>query len=99
MKVPYSWLSEFVDIEGIEPQDIVKELTLRSVEASLSKFDAHLDGVVFGRVVQVRKLSKGIYCKVQVGEQTFVNVYTSDKGLKEGVGVLVALPNAKVNGM
>ncbi len=99
MKVPYSWLSEFVDIDGIDPKDIVDRLTLCSVEASLSTFDVDIDGVVFGKVVQVKELSKGLYCKVQVGEHAFVNVYTSDRGLKEGVGVLVALPNAKVNGM
>ena len=99
MRVPYSWLSEFVELKDIDPEDIVRQLSIKSVEASLSTFGCDVDGVVFGKVVQLQRLSKGLYCKVQVGEHTFVNVYTSDTSLEEGDGVLVALPNARVNGM
>ncbi len=99
MKVPYSWLSEFIEIDGISPEAIVDRLSICSVEATLTKFDANIDGVVFGKVVQVKKLQKGLCCRVQVGEHTFISVYTADKNVKEGDGVFVALPNAKVNGV
>ena len=101
MKVPLSWLNEFVDLEGIEPEDIARALTLRSVETNLSVWDAELEGVVFGKVVSLWEHPKGEglkVCKVKIGEDRALQVITKDTSLREGEGVLVALPGAKVGG-
>ncbi len=99
MKVPYTWLSEFVELDGITPEEIAEELSLRSVEATVETFGIDIDGVVFGKVVEVKEHAQDKrlnVLKIQVQEHLFVDIVTADKSVKKGDGVLVALPNAKV---
>ncbi len=99
MKVPYSWLSEFVDLKGITAEEIAEALSLRSVEATVESFGIELDGVAFGKVVEVKNHpSEKNYrvLKVQVQEHTFVQVVTADSTVSVGDGVLVALPHSRV---
>ncbi len=102
MKIPYTWLSEFIDISDISPEDIARELTLRSVETSLQKFERGIDGVVFGKVVDVKPhptKQNLVLCQVNVGSSYYPKLITADKSVKVGDGVIVALPNAKVGNM
>ncbi|MEJ5339224.1 MAG: phenylalanine--tRNA ligase subunit beta [Aquificaceae bacterium] len=101
MKFPFSWLSEFIDTEGLDPQRVAEELTLKSVEASLSRWDFDLDGVVFAKVVGKRPhptKNLSVY-RVKAGEELFFQVVSADHSLMVGDGVLLALPNAKVGSM
>lgn len=99
MKVPYSWLSELVHLEGIAPEEIAEILSLRSVEATVETFGIELEGVVYGKVVEVKEhptQEKLLITKVQVGEHKFIDVVTADKTVHKGDGVIVALPNSRV---
>ena len=99
MKIPYSWLSEFVELGELTPQEVAERLSLQSVEATVEKFGIDLEGVVFGKVVEVKNHPKRenlLVAKVQVQEHLFLTVVTGDKSIKVGDGVIVALPNAKV---
>ncbi len=99
MRVPLSWLEEFLEIEGVSAEEIAERLSLQSVEATVDTFGTELDGVVFGKVLEVKEHTKrrDLYVVlVQVGENTKVHIVTADRSLKEGDGVLVALPNSKV---
>lgn len=99
MRVPLSWLSEFLPIDGFSAEEIAERLSLQSVEAEVSTFGIDLDGVVFGKILEVRKHpedEKLLVVRVLVGEGTSLSVVTADKTVREGVGVFVALPNAKV---
>ncbi|WP_340690122.1 phenylalanine--tRNA ligase subunit beta [Hydrogenobacter thermophilus] len=99
MKVPYTWLIELVDVQDISPEDIARELTLKSVETSVQKFDADLDGVVFGKVVEMREhptKKNLLVCRLDVGGGYHPTVITGDRSLKLGDGVFLALPGAKV---
>jgi len=101
MRVPFSWLSEFLEIEGFSAEEIAERLSLQSVEAEVSTFGIDLDGVAFGKVLEVKehpKDKKLLVVKVLVGENTYLNVVTADRTVKKGVGVIVALPNSKVGG-
>lgn len=101
MKVPFSWLSEFIDIEGLDPYKVAEDLTLKSVESSLSKWDMDLDGVVFAKVVEKRPhptKNLTVY-KVQAGDSVYLQVVSADSKVEINSGVLLALPNAKVDGM
>ncbi len=101
MRIPFSWLSEFVDIEGLEPHRVAEELTLKSVETTLSRWEVDLDGVVFAKVVEKRQhpTKKLNVYKAQVGEGHFLQVVSADTRIKEGQEVLLALPNSKVGSM
>ncbi|RMH80103.1 MAG: phenylalanine--tRNA ligase subunit beta [Acidobacteria bacterium] len=101
MIVPLSWLSEFLYLEDVSPELIAEELTLKSVEASLKRWDRDIDGVVFGRLVEKKphpRLELSIY-RVQVGEGLYLQVVSADKSLNVGDGLLLALPNARVGNM
>ncbi|MGC8852414.1 MAG: phenylalanine--tRNA ligase beta subunit-related protein, partial [Hydrogenobacter sp.] len=102
MRFPYTWLSEFIDISDIPPEDIARELTLRSVETSLYKFHLDMDGVVFGRIVDVKPhptRQNLVVCQIDIGGYYYPKVVTADKSVRTGDGVIVALPNAKVGNM
>ncbi|MFN3813121.1 MAG: phenylalanine--tRNA ligase subunit beta [Aquificaceae bacterium] len=99
MKIPYSWLSEFLHIENVYPEDVCRELTLRSAETSLYKFDAPIEGVVFGRVLDLREHPSRkdlTVCTVNVGQGTHLKIVTGDLSVRVNDGVMVALPNSRV---
>ncbi len=98
MRIPFSWLEEFLHMDGLDPERVAEELTLKSVETNLQRWDLNLDGVVVGRVVEKKPHPKGrltLY-RVQVGESFFLQLVSSDSRVVEGSHVFVALPNAKV---
>ncbi len=101
MKIPFSWLSEFIQIEGLDPNRVAEELTLKSVETSISRWDFDLDGVVFAKVVEKKPHpTRRLYIyRVQAGESLYLQVVSADANLQVGDGVLLALPNAKVGSM
>ncbi|WP_448587510.1 phenylalanine--tRNA ligase subunit beta [Thermocrinis sp.] len=88
MRVPLSWLSEFLELEGIEPEDIAKNLTLKGVEASVSRWDGKAEGV-FGKVIKVWEEEGKKVCEVALGEGNTIRIISKDKRIKEGDGVLV----------
>ncbi len=101
MRVPLSWLEEFLYIEGFSAEDIAERLSLQSVEAEVHPFGIDTEGVVFGKIVSVKPHPERddlAVVKVLVGENLSVQVVTADRSVKEGDGVFVALPNSKVGG-
>ncbi len=99
MRVPLSWLSEFIEIEEVTPEEIADRLSLQSAEAFVDTFGIELDGVVFGKVAQVEKHPSDdrlLVTRVKVDRETIITVVTADKSVREGDGVIVALPNSKV---
>ena len=71
MHISHRWLARHVDLEGISPEDLARELTLRTAEVEgLARFAPHLDDVVVGHVLErtshpdADKLS---VCRVDVG--------------------------------
>ncbi|MDQ7083045.1 MAG: hypothetical protein Q9N34_08985 [Aquificota bacterium] len=101
MRVPLSWIGEFVDITGRDPEEIAEILSLRSVEASLNTFGPHVEGVYLGKVVKVEdhpERNDLAVVLLDLGGRGKVRAVTSDRGLKEGVRVPVAPPGARVKG-
>ena len=99
MKISFFLLSEFIHIEDLDPYKVAEELTLKSVETSVSKWERDIDGVVYAKIVEKRnhptREDLAVY-RVQAGQDYYLQVVSRDKNLKEGTGVLLALPNAKV---
>ncbi len=99
MKVPYSWLCEFVDLSGISAEEVADRLSLQSVEAFVDTCGVPVSGVVIGKVVEVTPLSgsKNLnLVKVIIKSGDKLSVVTADENLSEGVLVVVATPGAKV---
>ncbi|EDP76340.1 phenylalanine--tRNA ligase subunit beta [Hydrogenivirga sp. 128-5-R1-1] len=99
MRVPFSWLSLFVDLGELTAEEVAERLSLQSVEAEVSVFGTELDGVVFGKVLVVRshpKKKELNVLEVEVVRGKSVTIVTADRGVSKGEVVVVALPNSKV---
>ena len=101
MRVPLSWIGEFVDIEGRDPEEIAETLSLKSVEATLDTFGPQVEGVYLGKVVKIENHPDRDDLSVvllELGPKGRVRVVTADRSLKPEVRVPVALPGARIKG-
>ncbi|MCS6876116.1 MAG: phenylalanine--tRNA ligase subunit beta [Aquificaceae bacterium] len=96
MKIPFSWLFDFLNAEWLDPYRVAEELTLRSVETNVSKWELDIEGVVFAKVVEKKPLKHMSVYKVWAGSETYLQVVSADNSLKEGDGVLLATVGARV---
>ncbi|MEK6793851.1 MAG: phenylalanine--tRNA ligase subunit beta [Spirochaetota bacterium] len=71
MKIPLSWLKEYVDLENITPEMLSERLTLSGAEvSSLTRIGADIPGVIIGRIVSFEKhpnADKLSVCSVDLG--------------------------------
>jgi phenylalanyl-tRNA synthetase beta chain len=101
MRIPLSWLEEFLDLKGKSPEEIAEVLSLRSVEATLDTFGIDVEGVCTGRVLSLEEHPERkelLVVMLDLGNRGKVRVVTSDRSLKEGDSVAVAPPGARVGG-
>jgi len=99
MRVPLSWLEEFVDTGGLSAEEIAERLSLQSAEAEVHRFGVELERVLYGRVLEIKSHPKDgrlSVVRVQISDGSDTVVVTADSGLREGEGVIVALAGARV---
>ena len=95
MRVPLSWLEEFVYLEDLDAEKIAEELSLRSAEAEVHTFGIELERVFVGKVLEKKPFGENLFLlKVDVGE--VVDVVTADSKVEAGDGVIVALAGGRV---
>ncbi len=99
MRVPYSILNQYVEVEDIDPKELVENLNTHSVEATLDYFgNSDIDKVVVGRVLKTEphpSLKKLLVCEVDVGTEKVV-ICTNDKTVQEGDKVFLVLPGGRI---
>ena len=102
MLVSLKWLSQYVDIEGLEPQELAEKITRSGIEV-----DAVIDraqgmtNVVVGHVVSKEKhpeADKLNVCQVDVGEESLQQIVCGAPNVDAGQKVIVARPGAKLPG-
>lgn len=102
MLVSLKWLSQYVDIEGLEPQELAEKITRSGIEV-----DAVIDraqgmtNVVVGHVVSKEKhpeADKLNVCQVDVGEENLQQIVCGAPNVDAGQKVIVARPGAKLPG-
>ena len=103
MKVPLSWLKEFVNLDDFTAEEIAKELTLAGSEiSSIEKVGGDINGVIIGKVLSVGKhpdADKLSVCEVDIGDET-LSIVCGAPNVREGIFVPVALIGAKLpNGL
>ena len=56
MKVPLSWLKEFVNLDDLTAEEIAKQLTLAGSEvSSIETTGGDIPGVIIGKIASVHK--------------------------------------------
>ena len=100
MRVPLSWLAEYVDVSGIGKPELVERLTLAGLEVEGVKELPPLEGVVVGKVLSVSphpKTDRLHVCRVDTGGEE-QQVVCGAPNLVAGALVPLALPGARLPG-
>lgn len=94
MLVSYRWLRRHVDLEGISPEDLARDLTMRTAEVEgLQRFAPHLDEVVVGKVLRREKhpnADRLSLCAVDVGATEPLSIVCGAPNVAAGQNVAVA---------
>ncbi|MEI0487156.1 phenylalanine--tRNA ligase subunit beta [Brachyspira intermedia] len=104
MRVPLSWLKEFVNLDGFSVEEIAKQITLAGSEiSSIETTGGDIPGVIIGKIVSVHKhpdADKLSVCKVDVGDGDTLSIVCGAPNVKEGIYVPIAMIGAKLpNGL
>ena len=97
MKISLDWISDFVDLSGIEPATIADRLTLCTAEVEgFEVLRRSVDGVVIGEVVAVEPLKEGLrVATVDCGSQRYVTVCGAPN-VRVGIKVALAPPGVRL---
>lgn len=103
MKIPLSWLKEFVNLEDLTAEEIAKNLTLAGSEiSSIEKVGGDINGVIIGKVLSASKhpdADKLSVCEVSIGDE-ILSIVCGAPNVREGIFVPVAMIGAKLpNGL
>jgi phenylalanyl-tRNA synthetase beta chain len=76
MFISLDWISDYVDLKGLDVQDIVNRLTLATAEVEGTKeIKRFVRGVIIGEIKSVEKLTdKRTFCEVDCGTKIYKTV-------------------------
>ncbi|MDR1963686.1 MAG: phenylalanine--tRNA ligase subunit beta [Planctomycetaceae bacterium] len=76
MFISLDWISDYVDLKGLDVKDIVNRITLATAEVEgIKEIRRVVRGVVIGEVKSVEKLTdKLTFCQIDCGEKTYSTV-------------------------
>ncbi|MEZ4829217.1 MAG: phenylalanine--tRNA ligase subunit beta [Bacteroidia bacterium] len=98
MNLSINWLSQFVDIKDIDPEDISRKLTLHTAEIEgLEVKGEDLKHILTGKVTKLTHLDDK-YDILEVNTGKTAQIVCTDKTLSEGEMVCVASPGITLNG-
>lgn len=103
MRIPLSWLKEFVNLDGLEVEEIARNITLSGSEiSSIETTGGDIPGVIIGKVLTVHKhpdADKLSVCKVNVGDDV-LSIVCGAPNVRENIYVPIAMIGAKLpNGL
>lgn len=102
MLVSYQWLSQYVDLNGVTPEQLADELTRGGIEVDgIHPLDQGVKKVVVGHVKKVDShpnADKLRVCTVDVGEEETLNIVCGAPNVAEDQKVPVALVGSRLPG-
>ncbi len=100
MKISWEWLGRWVDLDGLNPDDVAARLTLAGLEVdAITRIGHGADGVVVGRIDSIEahpKADRLVVCQVDVGDGTPRQIVCGATNMKASDHVPVALPGSQV---
>lgn len=101
MKFTLDWLQQYVDTEGISPEQLADKLTMLGLEVdSVTPLYRELAPLKTGLVTSCEKhpnADKLSLCQVDVGDET-VQIVCGAPNVREGLAVVVVLPGTTLPG-
>ncbi len=102
MLVSYNWLKEYVDLEGVTPDELADRITKSGIEVEgVESLNKGISGVVVGHVEaceQHPNADKLNVCKVNIGEDEPVQIICGAPNVAAGQKVAVAKVGAVLPG-
>lgn len=94
MKASWNWLSEWVDLSGLEPREVADRMTMAGLEVEgVETLGGELDGIVVGRIVhreQHPDADKLSVCRVDVGGDEELEIVCGAPNARDGLVAPVA---------
>ncbi len=101
MKLPWSWIQEFVDLSDVTPEAYAHALTMTgSMVEGIENAGNEIKNVVVGKIEKIERhpdADKLVVCQVNVGAET-IQIVTGAPNVKEGQLVPVALHKSTLPG-
>ncbi len=102
MMISLDWLSDFVDLAGLDPEEIAERLTVHTAEVEgWERLERTGPGVVVGRIEAVERLPSDsaavVLATVDVGARRVETVCGAPNAFR-GATVAVALPGTRLSG-
>ncbi|MDX2248915.1 MAG: phenylalanine--tRNA ligase subunit beta [Bacteroidia bacterium] len=98
MHLSLNWLSQFVDIKDLDPEDISRKLTLHTAEIEgLEIKGADLANILTGKISRLTHLDDK-YDLLEVDMGKSCRIVCTDKTLAEGEMICLASPGITLNG-
>jgi len=97
MRVPYSWIKEFIDID-IPAEDVAERLNETGIETVVEKFGQKVNNVAVVKITSVKKhpeREKLLICEATDGKRKY-QVVTAAKNVFAGAKVILAKEGAKL---
>lgn len=101
MKVSLNLIKKYIDLpKELTPEQIARDLTIKTVEVEdVENVAKKYENIVVGKILEVNphpNADKLRVCKVDIGEETPVQIVCGGSNLYEGELVVVSKPGAKV---
>ncbi|KGP71368.1 phenylalanine--tRNA ligase subunit beta [Pontibacillus yanchengensis] len=101
MFVSLNWLKQYVDLQGLTPEDLAEKITKTGIEVdSVEAFGEYIEHLVVGYVKECNQhpnADKLSVCQVDVGDET-LQIVCGAPNVAEGQKVAVAKPGAVLSG-
>lgn len=101
MKLPWSWIEDFVDISDVTPKEYAHALTMSgSMVEGIENAGSEINNVVVGKIEQIDRhpdADKLVICQVNVGKET-IQIVTGAPNVEVGQLVPVALHKSTLPG-
>lgn len=100
MKLSYQWLSKYLDLSNIEPQDLAEKIERTAVEVdSVTRLDYKLKKIVVGHTLEVVDHPDSDHlhiCQVDVGEEEPIQIVCGAPNIAADQDVIVALHGSRI---
>lgn len=102
MKISINWIKDYVDLSGIEVDELVKRFNLSTAEIEDVEYKGKdIENVVFGKILKIEKHPETDHLhvmQVDVGNET-IQILTSATNIYEGMVTAVCKVGGNVHGL
>ncbi len=102
MKLSYKWLSRYVDLDGISPEELADQMTTAGLEVEGIEKMADASGLKIGEVMECEDIPDthlhNTVTRVGDNREDYYHIVCGAPNCRKGLKVIVALPGAKLPG-